>query len=351
MNKPFQPTRRDLVVGATVVSGSLLVGCSLPEMLSLGSKFEPGVFGPFLKFAADGTVTVISKHIEFGQGNHAGLAAIAAEELDADWSKVRVEQAPANAKLYGNALMGGTQGTGGSSAINNSWTQLRTAGAAAREMFVQAAAKTWSVPAAEIKVADGVVSHASGKQAGFGELLAEAAKITPPESAEPEGSQDLHPDRHRPGAPQGHSWPSATGTARYTQDVQAAGHAGGHGRPCAALRRQGEELRRHGGQEGPRRGRGLPDPHRRRRGGRQHLGRPQGRDALKVEWDSSKAEKRGSDQIWPSTATAAAGKGPKDKKSAGSRSTPRATPPRRDGERAGSRPTTSPTWRTPPWSR
>ena len=140
MNKPLKTlvaaaTRRDvLVVGATLAGSSLLVGCSLPEMLSMGSKFEPGAFGPFLKFAVDGTVTVISKHIEFGQGNHAGLAAIAAEELDADWSKVAVEQAPANAKLYGNTLVGGMQGTGGSSAISNSWTQLRTAGAAARDV-------------------------------------------------------------------------------------------------------------------------------------------------------------------------------------------------------------------------
>ena len=134
MNKPFSTiaaaaTRREvLVVGATLAGSSLLVGCSMPDMLSAGSKVEVGAFGPFLKFAQDGTVTVISKHIEFGQGAHAGLAAIAAEELDADWTKVKVEQAAANAKLYGNANMGGTQGTGGSSAIANSWTQLRTAG-------------------------------------------------------------------------------------------------------------------------------------------------------------------------------------------------------------------------------
>ena len=134
MNKPLDslsaPTRRSLLVGATVVGGALLVGCSIPDALSAGSKFKPGAFGPFLKLAADGTVTVVSKHIEFGQGNHAGLAAIVAEELDADWSKVVVEQAPANAKLYGTPMMFGMQGTGGSSAINSSWTLLRTAGAA-----------------------------------------------------------------------------------------------------------------------------------------------------------------------------------------------------------------------------
>src|SRR5438132_956182 len=112
MTKPMKDlvagaTRREaLTVGATVAGGALLVGCSMNDILSAGSKLKPGAFGPFLKFSPDGWVTVVSKHIEFGQGNHAGLAAIAAEELGADWSKVRVEQAPANAKLYANAMMG-----------------------------------------------------------------------------------------------------------------------------------------------------------------------------------------------------------------------------------------------------
>ncbi len=127
-------------------------------------------------------MTVVNKHIEFGQGNHAGLAAIVAEELDADWDKVKIVQAPANAKVYANTLMG-VQGTGGSSAIANSWDQLRQAGAAARAMFVQAAATRWRRPAGELTVKDSVVSHAaSGRSAGFAELLADAAKVTPPQA-------------------------------------------------------------------------------------------------------------------------------------------------------------------------
>src|SRR5258708_759972 len=82
------------------------------------------------RMALDGAVTVVNKHIEFGQGSHAGLAAIVAEELDADWDKVKIVQAPANAKVYAN-LSTGVQATGGSSAIANSWDQLRLAGAAA----------------------------------------------------------------------------------------------------------------------------------------------------------------------------------------------------------------------------
>ena len=134
------PTRRDvLVVGATLSAGALLVSCSPATLLSTGSNVTAGVFGPFIKIAADGAVTVVNKHIEFGQGSHAGLAAIVAEEMGADWSRVVIEQAPANARLFANVGMG-VQGTGGSSAISNSWDQLRTAGAAARAMFAQAAA-------------------------------------------------------------------------------------------------------------------------------------------------------------------------------------------------------------------
>ena len=96
-------SRREVIVTGVAASGALLVGCSLADAMSAGSPVKVGEFGPFLKIDADGAVTVISKHIEFGQGNHTGLAAIVAEELDADWNRVKVEQAPANAKLYAEA--------------------------------------------------------------------------------------------------------------------------------------------------------------------------------------------------------------------------------------------------------
>ena len=98
MNAPFNRltpqdgvSRREvMVVGAALVGGALVVGCSPAELMSAGSKVEVGSFGPFIRFDPDGAVTVLSKHIEFGQGNHAGLAAIVAEELDADWNRVKV---------------------------------------------------------------------------------------------------------------------------------------------------------------------------------------------------------------------------------------------------------------------
>ena len=134
----------------------------------------------FVRIAPDNTVTVIIKHLEMGQGVTTGLPTIVAEELDADWSQMRFDFAPADAERYKN-LAFGMQGTGGSTAINNSYDQLRKAGATARAMLVQAAAQAWKVPAGEITVSKGVVSHAGSKHsATFGELAERAAKVTPP---------------------------------------------------------------------------------------------------------------------------------------------------------------------------
>lgn len=116
-----------------------------------------------------------------GQGTYTGLATILADELDADWQHVRVEGAAADAKRYNNTFWGPTQGTGGSTAMANSWDQMRQAGAAGRAMLVSAAAKRWKVGAADIVVRDSVVSHAaSGRQASFGELALDAANETVP---------------------------------------------------------------------------------------------------------------------------------------------------------------------------
>ena len=117
----------------------------------------------YLRVAADDTITVLVKHIEFGQGPFTGLATLVAEEMDADWSQMRAEHAPSNQELYKNFLFG-VQGTGGSSAIANSYEQMRTAGAAARAMLVSAASQAWSVPAGEITIERGVMRHAALRQ-------------------------------------------------------------------------------------------------------------------------------------------------------------------------------------------
>ncbi|MFN4177147.1 molybdopterin cofactor-binding domain-containing protein [Phenylobacterium sp.] len=292
MNKPV--TRREtLAIGATLAGGALLVGCSPADMLSVGASTKVGAFGPFIRIAPDGAVTVISKHIEFGQGNHAGLAAIVAEELDADWDKVRVEQAPANAKLYGNKLMGGTQGTGGSSAIPSSWDQLRQAGAAARAMFVEAAAKRWGVPAGEVTVANGVVAHASGKQASFGELVEDAAKIAPPQAPKLKDTKAFTLIG-TPRVRRKDSLAKSTGTARYTQDVRLPDMLTAM---VAHPPRFGATVKSFDA-AAARKVPGVVEVYKIPTGvavvANSTWAAKQGRDALKVEWDEAKAEKRGS---------------------------------------------------------
>src|ERR1700679_3059212 len=126
-----------------------------------GALFTPNAF---LRIGADNSVTVIAKHVEMGQGAYTGIATVVAEELDADWAQVRVESAPADAKRYANLAFGTMQGTGGSSAMANSWNQLREAGGKARAMLLTAAANAWKVPATELTVEKGMVYHAGSKR-------------------------------------------------------------------------------------------------------------------------------------------------------------------------------------------
>lgn len=301
-----QPSRRDVVVASALVGGTLLVGCSPADIMSAGSKVEVGAFGPFIKIAPDGAVTVISKHIEFGQGNHAGLAAIVAEELDADWTKVQVEQAPANAKLYANGALG-AQLTGGSSAISNSWDQLRKAGAGARAMFVQAAANRWNVAVGEITVKDSVLTHTSGKTASFGELLADAAKVPPPADVrlkDPKAFTLIGTDRVRRKDAQIKS----DGTARYTQDVRlpdmltaVVAHGPRFGAKVKSL--DAAEAKKVPG---------VVDVFEIPTGvavvAQTTYAARMGREALKLEWDEDKAEKRGSAAIAQLFKDVAAGK-------------------------------------------
>lgn len=170
-------SRREFLASSGLVIGlALPVGRAAAATAPQAAPFAPNAF---VRIAADNSVTVVIKHIEFGQGPATGLTTIVADELDADWAQMRIAFAPANDPLYRN-LMFGTMGTGGSTAIANSWMQLRNAGAAARAMLVEAAAKRWKVPAAEIKVSKGVVSHGR-KQASFGELAADAALLPVPQ--------------------------------------------------------------------------------------------------------------------------------------------------------------------------
>ena len=181
--------------------------------------FEPNAF---LRIGTDNTVTVISKHLEMGQGSYTGLATLAAEELDAAWSQVRVASAPADARRYNNLLWGPAQGTGGSTAMANSWEQMRQAGASARAMLVSAAARRWSVPAADITVREGVVLHAASKrQATFGELAEAAGAEAVPASVALKDPKDFRLIGQT--APRKDAADKVNGRAQFTQDVQLPG--------------------------------------------------------------------------------------------------------------------------------
>lgn len=309
MNAPFKPeapSRRDVIVAASLVGGSLLVGCSPADLMSMGSKVEVGAFGPFIKIAPDGAVTVISKHIEFGQGNHAGLSAIVAEELDADWNRVRVEQAPANAKLYANGALG-AQLTGGSSAISNSWEQLRKAGATARAMFVQAAGNRWNVPVGEITVKDGVLTHASGKTAAFADLLADAAKVPPSKDVklkDPKAFTLIGTNRVR----RKDSQAKSDGTARYTQDVHLPNMLTAM---VAHPPRFGAKVKSFDAAEA-KKVPGVVDVFQIPTGvavvAQNTYAAKLGREALNITWDEAEAEKRGSTAITQLFKDVAAGK-------------------------------------------
>ncbi|HXQ46885.1 MAG TPA: xanthine dehydrogenase family protein molybdopterin-binding subunit [Caulobacteraceae bacterium] len=312
LSKIARPSRRAVIITGGLAGGALVVGCSPKDMagvMSMGAK-DPhlGPFGQFIKISPDSSVLVMNKHQDSGQANHAGLAALIAEELDADWDKVTTAEAPANAKLYANTLFG-VQGTGGSTAMANSWLQYRQAGAAARAMLVQAAATRWSVSPDSLGVKNGVITHApSGRSAPFGDLLADAAKVPPPQSPVLKNPKDFTLiGTDRVGRKDGTA--KSTGTARYTQDVHLpdmlvamVAHSPRFGGTVASF-----------DASAARQVPGVVDVMHLPTGvaviAKSTFAARQGRDALSVTWNEDKAEKRSSDQIVADYHRIAAGQG------------------------------------------
>ena len=230
---PINPSRRRFLVstltaGAGLTLGTFLGGCeqSTPETLrGKGSATPPSAtFAPnaFVRISPDSRVTVIIKHLEMGQGTYTGLATLVAEELDAEWSQVHVEAAPADVERYNNLLWGKLQGTGGSTAIANAFEQMRTAGAVARAMLVAAAAKQWKVSEEEIEVRDGVLRHnGSNHRASFGELAELAAREPVPEQVFLKEPAEFRLIGAR--LPRKDSAAKVNGTALFTQDVKLPG--------------------------------------------------------------------------------------------------------------------------------
>jgi isoquinoline 1-oxidoreductase subunit beta len=179
-------SRRQFVLGAGLIGSALMVGCKMdtaadaaPAKAAGGKPTAGSPFEAYLAIAADGLVTVFSSQFDMGQNSYEGLATLVAEELGVSLEKVQVEGRAGNPKWYGNLAMGGAfQLTGGSSSMPSSWERYRKAGAAARELLKQAAAKQWAVAAGELSVANGEVIHAgSDRRAAYGSLIATAASL------------------------------------------------------------------------------------------------------------------------------------------------------------------------------
>jgi len=311
-------TRRRFLQSATLAGTALLVGFRFDgrRVFAADEVFAPNAF---VRIAPDNTVTIVGKHLEMGQGSYTGLAVILAEELDADWAQVKVEAAPADATRYNNLKLGPMQATGGSTSLANSWEQLRRAGATARAMLVEAAAQEWSVPAAEIIVDRGVVSHPpSGRQATFGELASKAATLTPPTQVTLKDPKDFKlvgkVVRRVDGAAK------TDGSAKFTLDFSAPGMLTALiARPprFGAIVKSIDAI-------GTRRVKGVTHVVQVPSGvavvATSFWAARKGREALRVTWDESRAERRGSDDLFTAYRALALGPG---------------QPARREGDAAG----------------
>ena len=170
--------RRSFLKITATASGAFVLGIyGVPEAFGQAPRRPFNAVEPlaFVRIAPNGAVTIMAKNPEGGQGVKTHLPMLIAEELDIDWKDVQVEQADGNDKLYGFQFLGG------STATPANWDTLRRVGAAWRQMLITAAAASWSVPASDCTTKAGRVVHsASGRSAGFGELVAKVATLTPP---------------------------------------------------------------------------------------------------------------------------------------------------------------------------
>jgi CO/xanthine dehydrogenase Mo-binding subunit len=178
MKRQFDPRRREFFKVTSIAGAGFLLSFHLPwsGKLEAFAQSRQTAFAPnaWLRIDGDGTVTVTVAKSEMGQGVLTALPMILAEELDADWSNIKVEQALAD-KKYGD------MGTGGSTSVRTSWEALRTAGATARAMLVSAAAKRWGVPESACRTENsGVIHVPTGRKLAYGELAGEAAILPVP---------------------------------------------------------------------------------------------------------------------------------------------------------------------------
>jgi isoquinoline 1-oxidoreductase beta subunit len=189
------PSRRKFIKDTALLMGGLVIGFYLPAKggRALAADAPPKTVYPpnaFIRIAADDSITIVVNKSEMGQGVYTSLPMLIAEELEADWSRIRVESAPV-AAVYNHTGFG-MQLTGGSSSIPSSWEQLRRVGASARTLLIRAAARQWSVPESECRAENSTVIHdKSGKKSGYGSLADAAAKLPLPEDVALKAPKDF----------------------------------------------------------------------------------------------------------------------------------------------------------------
>ncbi|WP_441238506.1 molybdopterin cofactor-binding domain-containing protein [Bradyrhizobium sp. 930_D9_N1_4] len=195
MNSHNGVTRRTLLTGG--LATGFLLGFHLPLRAATNEPPQrdvtDGKFAPnaFIRIDETGRTILMMPQVEMGQGTYTSISAVLAEELDADWSKVEVQHAPPNDKLYGNPTFG-LQVTGNSNSIRAWWLPLRKAGATARAMLVQAAASQWAVEPSSCTASKGEVSHAaSGRKLAYGALALAAQGQTPPKDVAVKDPKDF----------------------------------------------------------------------------------------------------------------------------------------------------------------
>jgi isoquinoline 1-oxidoreductase subunit beta len=219
--------RRDFLKTGAAVGGGLLISLYLPKLAQASVPGElkvvaPATFSPnaFIRIASDDTVTVIVNKSEMGQGVYTSLPMLIAEELEADWSKIRVESAPVD-QAYAHPAFG-IQMTGGSTSTASEWERFRRAGATGRIMLIAAAAENWKIPVGNLRAENGyVIDAAGGRRASFGSLANTAATLTPPKDVplkDPKDFKLIGKPTRRLDTPD-----KVDGTAQFGIDVQIPG--------------------------------------------------------------------------------------------------------------------------------
>ncbi len=185
-------SRRGFLQASTVAaSGGILLGVDvggLGKALAAGTVYTPNAW---VHIDDDNTITLISARSEMGQGVYTSMPMLIAEELNVDIRAIKVAMAPPNGKLYGNALLGGPQLTGGSTSVRDGWDKLRVAGAQVRMMLTTAAALKWNIPEDQLTAENGMVTGPQGKKATYGQLAADAARLPVPQSPKLKDPKDF----------------------------------------------------------------------------------------------------------------------------------------------------------------